>query len=65
MAVAIGIPAAVERLHRLIGLGDRTLNSLLSVRPAVVFLERLRADLEEESARIVRNACELTCAEPA
>ena len=62
-AVAIGIPGAVERLHRLIRLGDRTLRGLLSARPAIVFLERLRADLEEESARIVRNACALTCAE--
>lgn len=60
MAVAIGIPAAVERLHRLIGLGDRTLRGLLLVRPALVFLEKLRADLEEESARIVENACALT-----
>lgn len=65
MAVAIGIPGAVERLHRLIRLGDRTLGRLLPARPAVEFLERLRGDLEEEGARIVRNACELTCAEPA
>lgn len=65
MAVAIGVPGAVERLHRLIHLGDRTLRRLLVTRPAIGFLERLRGDLQEESARIVRNACELILPQPA
>ncbi len=56
MTVAIGIPSAVERLHRLIRLGDRALRQLLITRPEIGFLERLRSDLEEESARIVRSA---------
>jgi geranylgeranyl pyrophosphate synthase len=62
IAVAIGIPGAVERLHRLIHLGDRTLRRLLIVRPAISFLEQLRRDLEEESTRVVKDACQLIVA---
>jgi geranylgeranyl diphosphate synthase type II len=51
-ALAMGVTAAVERLNRLIRIGDRTLETLLSIRPAVAFLSRLRHDLQEEVARV-------------
>ncbi len=65
IALAIGIPGAVERVNRLIHMGDRTLRRLMVSRPAISFLERLRSDLEEESARVIQNACEFTLHEPA
>ena len=65
IALAIGIPGAVERVNRLIHLGDRALRHLMVSRPAISFLERLRSDLEEESARVIQNTCELTLRGPA
>lgn len=59
LAAVIGIPAAAHRLTRLIDLGDRVLQRLLALRPAVAFLEKLRSDLQLELARILRNSCEL------
>lgn len=58
LAVAIGVPGAVKRLRRLMGLGDRVLAQLLLWRPGVSFLEKLRGDLEEETARILQGVCE-------
>ncbi len=65
LAAAIGIPGAVQRLHRLIHLGDRMLRHMLEARPGIGFLARLRGDLEEESARVIQSACELASPEPA
>lgn len=59
-AAAIGIPAAVERLQRLIALGDRNLARLLHKRPALVFLRQLRNSLQDELSRVTANVCEMT-----
>ena len=60
IALAIGVPAAVERATRLIRLGDRMLVRLLALRPSLAFLSRLRTDLEWELGRVTENACGLT-----
>ncbi len=59
IAIAIGTRGAVQRLARLIVLGDRTLRRLLRSRPALDFLENLRRDLDQELARVTQNACRL------
>ncbi len=59
-AAAIGVPAAVERLQRLIALGDRTLSRLLGARPALAFLDQLRNSLQDELNRVTASACEMT-----
>jgi geranylgeranyl diphosphate synthase, type II len=56
IAAAIGIPGAVQRLTRLIDLGDRTMRSLLVLRPELDFLKRLRGELQQELARITRDS---------
>jgi geranylgeranyl pyrophosphate synthase len=56
IALAIGIPAAVTRLARLINLGERTLGRLLIAKPGVSFLHKLCNDLQKEA--ITRNAGE-------
>jgi geranylgeranyl pyrophosphate synthase len=58
LALAIGLPAAAERLIRLLHLGDRTLARLVEARPAIAFLQTLRNDLKKESARVVEGAYE-------
>jgi geranylgeranyl diphosphate synthase type II len=57
LALAIGVPAAVERLTRLMHLGDKTLERLILQRPAIAFLQRLRDDLKSESVRLSQSAC--------
>jgi geranylgeranyl pyrophosphate synthase len=59
IALAIGIPNAVTRLTRLIHLGDRTLQRLLTTRPGVSFLGKLRDDLQTEADRITEDSCEM------
>jgi geranylgeranyl diphosphate synthase type II len=59
IALAIGIPDAVTRLTRLIHLGDRTLQRLLTTRPGVSFLGKLRDDLQTEADRITESSCEM------
>jgi geranylgeranyl pyrophosphate synthase len=56
IAAVIGISGAVERLSRLINLGDRVLRHLLAVRPELEFLERLRNELQAELARVTRDS---------
>ncbi len=56
IALAIGVPAAVTRLTRLICAGDRTLERLLEIHPRLAFLARLRADLNAELDRVTANA---------
>ena len=58
IALAIGIPAAVHRLERLIALGDQTLGRLLTRRPEVSFLSALRSSLQVEMIRVAEGACE-------
>lgn len=59
IASAIGICGAVERLERLMRIGDRTLHHLLIHRPALSFLSKLRSDLEGELRQVTDSACEL------
>ena len=58
IALAIGIPNAVERLTRLIRVGDKTLDRLLISRPGASFLKSLRSELQEEVTRVTRDARE-------
>lgn len=60
VATAMGVPGAVSRLMRYICLGDGTLAHLVKGRPQLCFLGKLRNDLEEELARVTRNACMAT-----
>lgn len=57
IALAIGVPAAIERLERLIAIGDKVLRRLLADRPALSFLKNLRSDIQKETARVTQNAC--------
>jgi len=56
IAAAIGIRGAVQRLTRLIDLGDKVLGGLLVRRPELEFLERLRGDLQIELAKVTRDS---------
>lgn len=57
IAAAVGISGAVERLTRVLQLGDHTLRPLLTVRPELFFLETLRDALQEEFLRVTEDAC--------
>jgi geranylgeranyl diphosphate synthase, type II len=56
-ALVIGIGCAVERLTRLIELGDRMLRRLIALRPGVSFLENLRTELGEEALQLTQSVC--------
>ena len=60
IAAAIGVPGAVERLCRLMRLGDLALGRLLVKRPTLHFLGKLRSDLQGELSRVTEDACELS-----
>ncbi len=60
IALAVGVPGAVARLSRLIGLGDRMLKRLVKIRPELAFLGNLRAELQSELSRATENACDFT-----
>jgi hypothetical protein len=62
LALAIGIPAAVQRLTRLLAMGDRMLQRLVDRRPAVAFLQDLRLELDAEASKIIDHAAE--CSTP-
>lgn len=64
LAAAIGVSGAVERLIRLMRVGDLTLRRLLGRRPELSFLAGLRSELQGELARVTENACETTIREP-
>jgi geranylgeranyl pyrophosphate synthase len=57
LALTLGIEQAAERLERLIGLGDRTLDRLASMRPRVAFLRDLRMQLGKEAAQLTQGVC--------
>lgn len=59
IAAAIGVAGAIERLARLIRLGDLALDGLLIKRPALSFMAGLRGDLQAELNRVSEAACEL------
>ena len=56
IAGAIGVCGAVERLERLMHIGDRTLRNLLVRRPTLSFLSKLRSDLEGELRQVTDSA---------
>jgi geranylgeranyl diphosphate synthase, type II len=58
IALAIGVPAAVQRLSRLIAIGDRMLQRLLDRRPGVAFLQELRVQLDAEANDLIETACQ-------
>lgn len=55
LALAIGIPAAVERLTRLLQIGDRNLDMLLEARRSLVFLRELRSVLQNELNGVIAD----------
>jgi geranylgeranyl diphosphate synthase type II len=57
LALTLGIEHAAERLQRLIGLGDQTLDRLVEVRAGVAFLRKLRSELGEEAAQLTQSVC--------
>lgn len=57
LALTLGIERAAERLERLIGLGDRTLDRLVAVRPSIAFLRKLRTELGREAAQLTQSVC--------
>ncbi len=63
IAAAIGVAPAVERLIRLMRVGDSTLRRLLARKPELSFLSSLRSDLQGELTRVTENACEMTTCE--
>ena len=65
IASAIGTLAAIERLTRLMRLGDKVLSRLLIARPGLAFLARLRCDLHHELLRVTGSASELALGEVA
>jgi geranylgeranyl pyrophosphate synthase len=56
IALAVGVPAALKRLFRLIGAGDRALDALLRISDGLVFLWDFRAVLTEELSRVIEGA---------
>ena len=56
IATAIGICGAVERLQRLMRIGDLTLQRLLVHRPSLSFLSGLRSDLQGELRQVTDSA---------
>lgn len=61
LALTLGIDRAADRLQRLIDLGNRALDRLAVVRPGIVFLRSLRAELGEEASRLTQNVCASAC----
>lgn len=57
IALVLGVEDAAGRLRRLIGLGDRTLERLVKLRPGIRFLRNLRVKLDEEAAVVTQGIC--------
>jgi len=62
-ASVMGIPSAILRLRKFISLGDRTLVLILKLKPEMMFLGKLRSDLEEELAKVAGDVCALSSGE--
>ena len=56
IVVAVGVAEAVRRLMRLIALGDRALAMLLVLHPDLLFLAKMRGDLQDELNRVAAAA---------
>jgi geranylgeranyl pyrophosphate synthase len=63
VASVMGIPSAILRLTKFISLGDRTLVLILRSKPEMMFLGKLRSDLEEELLKVTGNVCTLSSGE--
>ena len=57
IALVAGVEGAVQRLTRLIRIGDRMLQRVVDRRPGVAFLQDLRSQLNTEADEIMANAC--------
>ena len=55
-ALVLGVPAAVERLARLLQLGDLSLERLLKIQPRLVFLRGFRFTLKGELNQVLESA---------
>jgi len=55
MVLAIGVGASLNRLLRLLFLGDRNLKLLIEIRPSLSFLREFRATLKDELNRIIEG----------
>jgi geranylgeranyl diphosphate synthase type II len=58
IVLVVGVVNAVERLTRLIAIGDWMLRRLVRHRPGVAFLQKLRHQLNQEADQIIATACE-------
>ena len=58
IALAAGVEGAVQRLIRLISIGDRMLQRVVGLRPGAAFLQELRSQLNTEADEIMASACE-------
>ena len=56
MVLAIGVGGAMNRLLRLLHLGDWNLKMLIKVRPSLSFLGEFRATLKDELDRVIEGA---------
>lgn len=56
IVLAIGIPASLKRLTRLMHAGDYALERLLAARRSFVFLREFRDTLQEELNRVIESA---------
>jgi len=56
MVLAIGIGGAMNRLLRLLHLGDSNLKMLIKIRPSLSFLGEFRATLKDELDRVIEGA---------
>jgi geranylgeranyl pyrophosphate synthase len=57
IALILGVDASLMRLTRLMRLGDRSLHSVLKLRPTLSFLAALHRDLQQETVRLTHHAC--------
>jgi len=56
MVLAIGVGGAMNRLLRLLHLGDWNLKMLIEIRPSLSFLGEFRATLKDELDRVIEGA---------
>jgi geranylgeranyl pyrophosphate synthase len=56
IALALGVVPAVNRLFRLLNVGDRTLETLIKLRGSLHFLREFRGSLKDELNRIIEGA---------
>jgi geranylgeranyl diphosphate synthase, type II len=56
MVLAVGVGGAMNRLLRLLHLGDASLKMLIRIRPSLSFLGEFRATLKDELDRVIEGA---------